>query len=486
MIDTPDSTLAIMDGPFAPTWESLRQFRCPDWFRDAKFGIWSHWGPQSVPMYGDWYARNMYIEGHDQYRHHWRVYGHPSKSGYKDLVQLWKAERFDPDGLMQLYVDAGAKYFVGQAMHHDNFDNFDSAHHRWNSVQIGPKQDIVGRWRAAAKQHGLPFGLTEHLGASFNWFSANKDSDTTGPYRGVPYDGNDPAFEDLYYRNQGYSLNKDGQWTWYTDNAAFQRHWFARIKDVIDKYQPELLYSDGGVPFGDIGLRMIAHLYNTSAAANGTNQAVYNQKDTDPAVHTVGVFDIERGLMDHIAEQPWQTDTSVGDWFYNVRDVYKTPAHVLEMLVDIVSKNGNLLLNIPQLPDGTLDDECRYLLERMAAWMQRSGEGIFGSRPWDVPGEGPAVLKADQRYHEPEVAWSPADFRFTQRDNVLYAYQMRAPEDGQATIRALRSDQARRVVAVRLLGEGSVPFEQAADGLHISLPALPPTEGPRGFAITQG
>jgi len=481
--------LQIAGGPFAPTWESLRGFQCPDWFRDAKLAFWSHWGPQSVPMYGDWYARHLYVEGHDQYRHHWRVYGHPSQVGYKDIVPLWKAEKFDPEGLMRLFVDAGAKYFVGQAMHHDNFDNFDSAHNKWNSVNVGPRRDIVGAWRDAARAHGLPFGLTEHLGASFNWWGVNKHSDKSGPYAGAAYDGNDPQYADLYYNNQGYELQKKGpgweEWLWYTDNADFHRHWFARIKDVIDKYQPDLLYSDGGVPFGDVGLNIIAHLYNTSASIHGgVNRAVYNQKDTDPAVYTVGVLDIERGQRNDIAKHPWQTDTSVGDWFYNVKDVYKTPRHVLESLVDIVSKNGNLLLNIPPRPDGTLDGECEYLLKQMAAWMPAQGEGLFGSRPWDVSGEGASAAEAGA-FKEAAVEWTPQDFRFTRKGDTVYAYQMRRPDDGQAVIRALASGKSRRVSGVRLLGGGDVPFTQTGDGLALTLPQFPPTEGPHGFAITQ-
>ncbi|MDQ4128341.1 MAG: alpha-L-fucosidase [Actinomycetota bacterium] len=484
MSSTVNGAQEIAGGPFEPTWESLRRFECPGWFRDAKFGIWSHWGPQSVPMYGDWYARHMYLEGHDQYRHHWRVYGHPSKVGYKDLVPLWKAERFDPEDLMRRFVHAGAKYFVGQAVHHDNFDNFDSRHNRWNAVNVGPEKDIVGLWREAAGAYGLPFGLTEHLGASFNWFGVNKGSDASGPYAGVPYDGNDPEFEDLYYRNRGYDLTKDGQRTWYTDNEAFHAHWFARIKDVIDSYRPDLLYSDGGVPFGETGRRIVAHLYNTSVATHGENRAVYAQKDSDPEVYTVGVLDIERGQRDEIFEHPWQTDTSVGDWFYNVRDVYKTPRHVLEMLVDIVSKNGNLLLNVPQRPDGTLDDECLHLLEQMQAWMRPNGEGIFGSRPWEISGEGPSNAEGGA-FKEAAIAWTGEDFRFTRRGETLYAYQMRPPEDGRSIIRALASDKTPRVVGVRLLGHGSVPFEQTAGGLRITPPQPTLAEGPHGFAIEQ-
>ncbi len=475
------NNFGIADGPFSPTWESLRQFQCPDWYRDAKLGFWAHWGAQSVPMYGDWYARRMYIADEDQYRHHWRVYGHPSKVGYKDIVPLWKAEKFDPDALMRLFVAAGGKYFVGQAMHHDNFDNFNSQHNRWNSVEIGPRKDIVGLWRAAAQTYSLPFGLSEHLGASFNWFAVNKDSDKTGPYAGIPYDGNDPNFADLYHHNQGYS-SAQGM---FTDNEVFRRHWFDRIKDAIDKYQPDLLYSDSGVPFGAISLHMIAHLYNTSARRHvGVNHAVYTQKDADPAVYTLGVLDIERGQRNEIAEHPWQTDTSVGDWFYNVRDIYKPPQQVLETLVDIVSKNGNLLLNIPQRPDGTIDDECDDLLRCMAAWMLPNGEGIFGSRPWKIAGEGPASATAGA-FKEAAVDWSAADFRFTRAGDRLYAYQMRWPQDGRATIRALAAGQDRRVVGVRLLGHGDLAFEQTEEALYITLPAQRLGEGPHGFAIVQ-
>lgn len=472
-----NADLAIAAGPFEATMDSLRTFSCPQWFRDAKLAFWSHWGPQSVPMYGDWYARHIYVEGHDQYRHHWRVYGHPSKHGYKDIVPHWKAEEFDPEGLMNLFVAAGAKYFLGQAMHHDNFDNFDSAHNRWNSVNIGPRKDIVKLWQQAAQNHGLKFGLTEHLAASFNWFGHNKMADKSGPYAGVPYDGNDPDFADLYYDNAGYTLGSG----WYTDNAAFQLHWFQRIKDVIDKYQPDLLYSDGGLPFGEYGMKIVAHLYNTSAALNGgLNQAVYNQKDTNPEVFTIGVLDIERGQLDGISEHPWQTDTSVGDWFYNVRDKYKTAEQVLETLVDITSKNGCLALNIPQKPDGTLDDECTYLLRQMARWMPINGEGIFGSRPWRVAGEGAAAADAGA-FKENAIQWSPQDFRFTYNNGTVYAYQMNPSDQASAVIHSLGSDGG-KVKSVHVHGHTPLQFNQSAEGLEVHLPpaTLP---GPRAIAV---
>ena len=187
------------DGPFQPSWESLKQYRCPEWFRDAKLGIWAVWGPEAVPMQGDWYARQMYEEGSPHYTYHLAHYGHPSKFGYKDIIPLWKAERWDPDRLMALYKQAGAKYFCVIAQHHDNFDCWNSKFHKWNSVNLGPKRDIVGEWKKAADRYGLRFGVTEHLGASYNWYSVTKRADKAGPLAGVPYDGADPRFADLYH-----------------------------------------------------------------------------------------------------------------------------------------------------------------------------------------------------------------------------------------------------------------------------------------------
>ncbi len=477
--------MEIEKGPFEPTWESLRTFECPDWFRDAKFGIWSHWGPQSVPMYGDWYARHMYVEGSDQYRYHIRKFGHPSQFGYKDVISLWKAERFDPEGLMDLYVQAGARYFVAQAAHHDNFHNWNSSSHPWNAVKMGPGRDIIGLWQAAARARGLPFGFSEHMGATFTWFKPNKGADKAGPYAGVPYDGNDPAYENLYLPNR--NAGDLGAGEWYTRDPWWHQKWFGYVKELIDLYQPDLLYSDGGVPFGEYGLNIVAHLYNTSARrSGGRNQAVYTQKDRNVDVLSVGVFDIERSQRPDIFPYVWQTDTSVGDWFYNVRDVYKTPQQVIEMLVDIVSKNGNLLLNIPQRPDGTLDDECLYLLHRLAEWIEVNGEGIYGTRPWKVCGEGPSQVIIEG-FREDAVDWTIEDFRFTTRDGRLYVFQMKWPEGGKTVIRSLSSASAPPVARVTVLGDaGPVKFEQTPRGLAIDLPMRKPVEFVQYYRIDFG
>lgn len=484
-------TSAVVKGPFEPKLASLQTFECPDWFRDAKLGIWSHWGAQSVPMFGDWYARNMYFEGSAQYRYHIRHYGHPSVFGYKDIVQLWKAEKFDPEELMDLYQAAGAKYFVAQAMHHDNFFNYDSRLHRWNSVQMGPKKDIVALWKAAADKRGLPFGLTEHLGATFSWFQSNKGKDREGLYKGVPYDGNDPQYEDLYLPNQMYYHADKKMYDldpWYATEPEWHQRWLDVMMELIDLYQPDLLYSDGALPFTDIfqdaatapdeavmaaGLHAVAHLYNSSAARNGgVNKAVYNQKDRRKAVYTIGVLDIERSQEPGIKEEPWQTDTCVGDWFYNAKAVYKRPDHVIEILIDIISKNGNLLLNIPQRPDGTIDDECRYILQEMAQWMAVSSEGVYGTRPFRVSGEGNSRVVIEE-FKEDKVEWGATDFRFTQKGNTVYAFQMKAPGDRMAVIRSFGPEE--RVRHVRLLGAGPVEFSQALGPLVVSLPEHLPT-----------
>ena len=476
---------------FEPTFASLRTYECPDWFRDAKFGIWSHWGPQSVPMYGDWYARNMYIEGSDQYKYHLRHYGHPSEFGYKDLVQLWKAEKFDPEGLMALYKRAGARYFVAQATHHDHFFNFDSACNRFNSVNMGPMRDIVGDWKKAADKFGLPFGLTEHLGASFSWWYVNKGADKEGPYKGVPYDGNDPAYRDFYHDNFEHTAeNYNFDDSWYTDNKAFHAYWLNVMKELIDKYEPDLLYSDGPLPFGHAnphkgtgepetseswtaGLQAVAMLYNKSIEKYGENRAVYNQKDRRPEIYNVGILDIEKSQLPGISEKPWQTDTCIGNWFYDVRQDFKKPGHIIEMLVDIISKNGTMLLNILQRPDGSIDREAVYILEELEKWFNVNAEGVYDTRPWRVAAEGESSVVIDG-FKEDAVRWTPADFRFVKKGNTVYCFELAAPENRVAVIKSF--NEAEEVKNVRLLGAGDVPFAQSFGVLTVKLPERLPTD----------
>lgn len=471
---------------FEANFESLRQYEAPQWFRDAKFGIWSHWGPQSVPMYGDWYARNMYIEGSQQYLYHLRHYGHPSKFGYKDICVLWKAENFDPMGLMEKYYKAGARYFMSQGMHHDHFFNYDSAYNRMNSVLVGPKMDILAKWKEAADKFGMPFGISEHLGASFEWWRTNKGADTKGPYKGVPYDGNDPEWRDFYYDNYEH-VHGDLTFIdrWYSPNKQFHKYWLDVMNEMIDKFQPDLLYSDGSLPFADMdqdttigegeyyeGLQALARLYNTSIEKYGENRAVYLQKNRHPDVYKVGVLDIEKSQLPGIMPDPWHTDTCIGNWFYNVRDTYKTPAQIIEMLVDIISKNGCMLLNILQRPDGTIDDEAEYILQEIGKWFSVNSEAVYCTRPWEVFGEGPTLVKI-QGFTEDKTAWTRDDFRFVQKDGAVYAFCMGA-KGGETLV--IRSLAGREVSSVELLGVGKVPFRKEFGVLTVQLPEKLPTD----------
>lgn len=469
-----DGNFEIQQGAYEATWESLAEYRCPEWFKNAKFGIWSHWGPQSVPRYGDWYARKMYLEGSDEYRYHCRVYGHPSKFGYKDIIKLWKAEKFDAEHLMKLFKDAGAKYFVAQAMHHDNFDNFDSEFQpRFNSVHMGPEKDIVGEWKKAAEKYGMKFGLSEHLAGSPGFMLASKGCDKEGKYKGIPYDGTQEEYYDLYYDE----TNTDMAWekNWFCTKEEFYKHWFLRMKDAIDKYDPDLVYTDGPIPCEEYGRKIVAHLYNKSLQKNqGVNEAVYTQKNTEEFMRKAAVLDIECSREENITPYYWQTDTGVGDWFYNLRDKYKTWNEIIEMLIDIVSKNGNLLITIPQLPDGTLDEECEWILKQIAKWMKINGEGIFETRPFRVSGEGKTSYARTHSYDQDALPWSSEDIRFTAKDHNVYAFLMRWPGD-LAIVRSIPYGKE-PVTKVELLGYGPVNYRQTQAGLLVDLPAAAPSE----------
>jgi len=467
-------------GPFEPTYDSLKQYKCPEWFRDAKLGIWAHWGPQAVPMAGDWYARNMYIEGHRQYKDHLERYGHPSEHGYKDIIPLWKAEKWDPDRLMALYKKAGARYFVSMACHHDNFDLWKSKYHKWNAVAMGPKRDVVGDWQKAAKRQGLRFGVSEHMGASFTWFQTSRGADKTGPKAGVPYDGADPNYEDLYHWPAA-----EGDKDWYSKDPKWHQEWLTRLTDLVDNYHPDLVYTDGGVAFGnEVGRSLIAHLYNTGAKGpDGAVDVVYTCKQKSEGMW---VEDLERGVMAGVRPDVWQTDTSIGDWYYNKDWKYRGADWVIHMLVDIVSKNGNLLINVVQRPDGSLDPEAEQVLGGMAGWMAVNAEAIYDTRPWLVHGEGP--VRAKGGHFGEDFAFSAKDVRFTMKgDGTLYAFVMGWPADGKVLIRTLSKfpDVTGKITGVALLGhKGKLEWTHTADGLAVQMPARKPCEYAVALKIT--
>jgi alpha-L-fucosidase len=497
--------------PFQPTWASLvENYRTPDWFRDAKFGIWAHWSAQCVPEMGDWYARNMYRQGNWQYEHHLKTYGHPTKVGFMEMQNRWKVDAWEPEALMDLYAKAGAKYFVALANHHDNFDAYDSKYHAWNSVRVGPKRDIVGTWAKVARAKGLRFGVSNHSAHAWHWLQTAYGYDPEGPLAGQRYDayrltkadgkgtwweGLDP--QELYTgRNM---VMPDGITTirtaneWHDGNTgawdekppaanpAFTRQWFLRARDLIDSYRPDLVYfDDTGLPLGQAGLDITAHYYNASMAWHGGKlEAVVNGKILPPERRAGLVEDVERGQRDGIEPLPWQTCTCIGDWHYN-RGIfdnhgYKSARSVIHRLADIVSKNGNLLLSIPVRGNGAIDADERKFLAEMADWMGRNGEAIHGTRPWRSFGEGPTRVGSGGFSEDKAQSFTAEDIRFTTKDGALYAIALGWPSSGVLRIAALAQDSALAPGAIeRVEALGSTEplvFTRSRKGLEVKLPA---------------
>ncbi len=509
------TTEPVADGPFKPDWDSLKQYQEPDWFRDAKFGIWAHWGPQCAPEHGDWYARNMYQQyrtakdgtktPNEAYAFHVAHYGHPSKFGFKDVINTWHAENWDPDKLLELYKRAGAKYFVALANHHDNFDTWDSKYQEWNAVNIGPKKDLIGGWAVAARKAGLRFGVSVHAARAWGWQDKSRDADVDGPLKGVPYDGEVTAADgkglwwdgldpqDLYAQNHSPKAKPD---------ADYCNKFYNRTIDLVNKYHPDLLYFDddisGGLPLYNVdptvGLRIAAHYYNANLKEHdGKEEAVIAAKKLTLERRKVLTFDIERGGAQETLPEPWETDTCIGQWHYS-RGIfehhgYKKSPDVIRTLIDIVSKNGNLLLSIPVRSDGTIDDDEVKFLNEMAAWMDVNSEAIFGTRPWEIYGEGPSAQTATPGApaRDNAVAFTPQDFRFTQKDGALYAFAMAWPGDGKLTIASLGSGSPHlkgEIKSVQLLGDKDpVAYTRDATGVHLTVPAQPPCPAACVFKI---
>jgi alpha-L-fucosidase len=488
----------VAKGKFQPSWESLGQYEVPGWFRDAKFGIWAHWGPQCQPERGDWYARGMYQEGGWQYKFHTNHYGSPTNFGFKDVIHEWKAENWNPKKLMALYKRAGAQYFFALANHHDNFDNWDSKYQPWNSVNVGPKKDLIGGWAKAARANGLRFGVSVHAAHAWTWYEPSQNFDgklTKADGKGLWWDGLDP--QDLYAQNHPRSIgsanpNKiHSQWNWGNGanlpDQAYCDKFYNRTVDLIDKYHPDLIYFDDTAlplwPISDAGLKIAAHFYNSNNKWHGAkDDGVLFGKILDAEQRKCMAWDIERGSSNEIEPHPWQTDTCIGSWHYDRalydRNGYKSTKTVIHMLADIVSKNGNLLLNIPVRGDGTIDEKELKVVEGIANWMDANKESIFGTRPWKVFGEGPASAGAAlsaQGFNEgkgkPFIA---EDVRFTANGNTLYAIVLGAPTTNGVSIKSLGKAAKlldRRISKIELLGSKErIQWQQADDALVISQP----------------
>jgi len=506
-----------ISGPFEPNWNSLTQFKTPDWYRNAKFGIWAHWGPQCQPEYGDWYAREMYMEGHWKYKYHVEKYGHPSKFGFKDVINEWKAEAWDPEELVSFYKKAGAKYFMALANHHDNLDLYKSKYQKnWNATKVGPKKDLIGGWEKAARKNDLYFGVSVHAAHAWSWMETAQRADKNGPFAGVPYDGKltkadgkgkwwdglDP--QELYEQQHELSLNSydngmiHKQWNWAEGvnkpSKAYCEKFYKRTIDLIDSYDPDLIYFDDTAlplwPISDAGLRIAAHLYNKSIKKNGTQETVIFGKILTEMQRKCLIWDIERGQSNAIEALPWQTCTCIGDWHYS-RSIYdqkryKSAKTVIHTLADVVSKNGNLLLSVPVRGSGAIDDQERAIVAEIGEWMAVNSEAIYDTRPWKVFGEGPAMESAAplsaQGFNEGKgKAFTAADLRFTVKGNAVYAIAMGWPADGKIIIKSMRKvggNLNQPIQAVQLVGSGqNLIFNQNDNELIVQLnenrPKLP-------------
>ena len=507
----------VTPGKFQPTWDSLHQYQCPDWFRNAKFGIWACFGPQNVPEIGDWYARSMYVEGSRQNKFHVAHYGPPSQFGFKDVIHLWKAENFDAEKLIALYKKIGAQYFFVMANHHDNFDMYDSKYQPWNSVQVGPHKDIVGDFAKAAHEQGLRFGVSVHAAHAWSFYEIAQSADKTGPFAGVPYDGKltkadgkgkwwdglDP--QDLYAQNHTPSLNFSNasaihaQWNWENGaslpDQAYCDKFYNRTIDLVHKYKPDLIYFDDDAlplwPVSDAGLKIAADFYNFNMQQHdGKLEAVLFGKMLSESQQKCIVRDIERGASNKIEEQPWETDTCIGNWHYDRsvydKNRYKSAKTVIQMLCDIVSKNGNLLLNIPVRGDGSIDDKEQAVLAGIGAWMDVNKECIFDTRPWKVFGEGPAsegAALSAQGFNEGKgKPFTAADVRFTTKGDTLYAIELGAPTNA-VTIKSLGTAAKlldKSIASITLLGsKEKVQWSQT----DVTLIIKPPQKSPNTIAI---
>ena len=480
LLETVDKV--AIEGPFQPNWQSLTTYKVPDWYKDAKFGIFIHWGVYSVPAYGsEWYPREMYLEGSDINKHHVATYGPLTQFGYKDFIPKFKAEHFDPAAWAQLFKDAGARYVVPVFEHHDGFAMYDSGLSDWTAKKMGPQRDVVGELAAAVRAQGMHLGASSHR-VEHDWFLEGG--------RKQPSDVNDPKYA-AFYGPAHTRLSKldelSTDWTYV--NPAYANDWLARDAEIVEKYHPDLMYFDWWIGQASIRpyLAKFASFYYNESTKRGT-VGVINYKLVDMAENSA-VIDFERGQTAEIQPFYWQTDTSVSNksWGYIENDNFKTPDFIVKQLADIISKNGNLLMNIGPRADGTIPEGVQQVLRSVGGWLKINGEAVYGTRPWTVYGEGPTQVKAGSFHDTDTIAYTPADFRFTTKDKQLYAIEMEWPTDGSAVIHSLSSNTAgaRAVSAVTLLDSGAeLKFTQQPDGLHIQVPKDVPGKYAYCYRIT--
>jgi alpha-L-fucosidase len=461
--------ITIPAGPYEPTWESLTKYQAPEWYLDAKFGIFIHWGVYAVPGFGnEWYPRNMYREGSDEYNHHVATYGPHKQFGYKDFIPQFTAANFDPAHWADLFRRCGARYVMPVAEHHDGFQMYDSALSEWNAARMGPKRDLLGELAAAVRREGMVFCASSHRAEHWWFFDAGRKFDS---------DVSDAADAGLYAPARPEGTQPD---------EAFLDDWLARTCELVDKYRPQVIWFDWWIeqPVFRPYLRKFAAYYYNRAVQWGVGVAINYKNESFPT--SAAVFDVERGQLDDLRPYFWQTDTSVSknSWGYVHQQDYKTADSIIHDLIDIVSKNGCLLLNIGPRPDGTIPQPEEQMLLQIGRWLAANGEAIYGTRPWRVYGEGPTQVVGGSFNDTKRQAFTGRDMRFTTKGDTLYAILLGWPADGAATIRSLSAHlplYRHSDFEVTLLGSPEpLLWTRDADGLKVQLP----TQQPDGPAYT--
>jgi alpha-L-fucosidase len=464
------------DGPYRPDWATLVKYQQPQWYKDAKFGIFIHWGVYSVPAAeNEWYPRNMYRPDEGAYKNFQEHYASKDLAqkdalGYKDLIPKFRAEHFDAAAWAALFKDSGAQYVVPVAEHHDGFSMYNSGLSDWTEVKMGPKRDTLAELSAAIRAQGLHFGLSSHRAEHDFFFDGG---------RTIRSDVNDPKYASLYGPAHEWisSPTQQMQDDWTYVSPEFANDWLARATELVEKYKPELVYFDwwAGQPNYRRNVTEFTAYYYNFAVAHGYT-GVIDIKDNDLNWKS-GARDFERGQQDHIIADHWQTDTSISNasWGYIEHDTYKSPEFLVRQLVDIVSKNGNLLLNFGPRSDGTIPDEVRSTLLEIGGWLKVNGEAIYATNPWKTYGEGPTQIKAGAFHDTDTKPYTTEDFRFTAKGATVYAIGMSCPADGKATIHSLgwaHEGSTLPIAKVELLGSAvKVAWAQNADALEVTLPS---------------
>jgi alpha-L-fucosidase len=448
-------------GPFKPEWESLKAHRNPEWFRDAKLGIYTHWGPVTVgcedaPEGGEWYGMQMYEPKNSIFEWHRKKFGDQKEFGYKKIIPLFTAEKFNPDDWADLFVKAGAKFAGPVAVHHDNFALWDSAVTPWNSIQMGPKRDITGELAKAYKARGLKFTPTFHHGFAWRYF--------------------EPAFKFDAADGKDFLLYTEPHEPKAPPSRRFQEQWLAMVMEAVGKYEPDMIWFDfelNKVIEPEFQRRMFADYYNW-AKSRGKESAVAH-KFREIHQYT-GILDFERGREDKLVPYPWLTDTSLGPWYNRNRDPYRTTENLVQVFADIVSKNGCMLLNVGPNADGSIPDRARTMLLELGEWLQVNGEAIYGTRPWTIFGEGPTRSAGGGFIEEKDPVFTARDIRFTTKDGTLYAIFLAWPSDGKLRVTSL-AHSAGKVNTVSLLGSAdSLTWQQTDAGLEVTLPGKKPCQ----------